>query len=285
MSSRRALVAIVAFMLNDDTADKVKHMLAQHAEVHVARREEGCVDLIRKHDAPLVMLELSSRTVDEGIRITRSIKSALPLLPVVGFATWNQDSAMAFMPLARAGISDVVFDAPGAEGRLLELMDGAGMGSLRRADMIYANIVRQVPPRLAEFVRVGLQAVQGTRTAEELATRMGTYRQKLHTLLEDAGGPSFGRFRQWCLLFWIGYYFDNSVLSIEHIALALGLTSGSDISHKVKEYTLLKAGDVRKGGALSILAAAFARECEERRPAKGSRGNPGKPLHQAAGAK
>jgi hypothetical protein len=192
MSSRRALVAIVAFMLNDDTADKVKHMLAQHAEVHVARREEGCVDLIRKHDAPLVMLELSSRTVDEGIRITRSIKSALPLLPVVGFATWNQDSAMAFMPLARAGISDVVFDAPGAEGRLLELMDGAGMGSLRQADMIYATIAPHMPPRLAEFVRIGLQAVPGTRSAEEMATRMGTYRQKLDTMLREAGGPSLG---------------------------------------------------------------------------------------------
>jgi len=285
MSSTRALVAIVAFMLNDDTAEKVKHMLVQHAEVHVARREEGCVDLVRKHDAPLVMLELSSRTVNEGIRITRSIKSALPLLPVVGFATWNQDSAMAFMPLARAGISDVVLDAPGAEGRLLQLMDAAGMGKLRQADMIFATIAPHIPRTLTEFVRVGLQAVPGTQSAEELATRMGTYRQKLDAMLQDAGGPSFGRFRQWCLLFWIGYYFDNSALSIEHIALALGFTSGSDISHKVKEYTLLKAGDVRKRGALNILAAAFASECEEQRPVPESRGNPGKPRHQAAGAK
>ncbi|MGH7625530.1 MAG: hypothetical protein ACREOJ_09455 [Gemmatimonadaceae bacterium] len=260
-------------------------MLMPHAEIHVARREAGCVDLIRKHDAPLVMLELSSRTVAEGVRITRSIKSALPLLPVVGFATWNQDSAVAFMPLARAGISDVVLDAPGAKGRLLELMDGAGMGKLRQADMMYVTIAPHIPATLAGFVRVGLQVVPGTQSVEEMATRMGTYRQKLDAMLRDAGGPSLGEFRQWCLLFWIGYYFDNSALSIEHIALELGIGSGSTISHKVKEYTLLKAGDVRKRGALGFLAALFARECEKQRPAPNCAKNPGKPPHQAAGAK
>lgn len=248
-------------MMNDDAATTVKEMLRHDGEVQIARCSEACLRLMREHKAPLVVLELSSRMAVEAKRVMRAVRSGFPLVVTAGFATWNQDAASAIIPLAKEGLNHVVFDDVDGAATLRRIAKIAGLLGARDADVVWTGIASHVPSPLADHVRTGLRVVLTCRSADEMAARLRTYRQKLDASVQVAGGPSIGRFRHWCRCFWVGFYLDRSSLSVEAIAFQLGFGSSSTLSHLVKDYVHLTPGELRKRGALESLAAVFAAEC------------------------
>ena len=118
-----------------------------------------------------------------------------------------------------------------------------------------------LPPALRPLLHDCLMHVTASDGVADLAVALRWHRNTLASRLARAKGPTPERFRAWCLLLWIGYLLDETSSSIEGVALALGFSSASAVSHLVSRYVSMSPTLLRAEGALRLITSRFAAEC------------------------
>jgi AraC-like DNA-binding protein len=126
-------------------------------------------------------------------------------------------------------------------------------------EVVASALTPLVPERVWPFVRhVTAHPAESQRVAG-VARALGHHRKTLVNHCAQAGLPSPQELLAWCRLAVIGHLLGTSKCTIEAISQQLDFPSDTALRNLVKRYVGMKASEVRAGGGLPVVVAAFER--------------------------
>jgi|SRR5690348_16835055 len=256
----RALILVLADIV---VGERVAASLDGQCKVLVVRGVVECRDALGRYHFACAIVEISGDRSQELGSAVRVIRYRSPTTRIIGYVSADQQTAGPLMVAARNGLDDLVFRAERDMITLRECVFRHVRGSPEDLDSLTNAVCTRLPPQLHAIVRRCLIHVTASGGVSELAASLRWHRNTLAIHLHRLGGPRPERFRAWCLLLRIGYLLDETSLSIERIALSLGFSSASAVSHLASRYLSTTPSDLRAVGAVRTITAKFASECSE----------------------
>ncbi len=232
----------------------------QCAPLLVSGRAE-CDEALRRSHFSCAIVEISASSAFELGSAVRVIRRRAPLTRIIGYVSADQRTAGPLILAARDGLDDIVFRAERDISTLRDCVLRSLRGSQEDLEMLTKAVATFLPPRLCPLVCRCLTQVGAAGGVSELARSLHWHRNTLAMHLQRLGGPSPERFRAWCLLLRIGFLLDETSLSIECIALRLGFSSASAVSHLTSRYLSTTPSHLRANGAVRLVTARFAADC------------------------
>lgn len=186
------------------------------------------------------------------------IHTMRPDIPVVGYCRAGIAHSNDVRSLALAGVHELLFHGIDDTGTALrDVLAMARQASV--GEIVASALTPMVPERLWPFVRhVTAHPAESQRVAE-VARALGHHRKTLVNHCAQAGLPSPQELLAWCRLAVIGHLLGISDCTIEAISLQLDFPSDTALRNLVKRYVGMKASEVRAGGGLPVVVAAFER--------------------------
>jgi AraC-like DNA-binding protein len=178
-------------------------------------------------------------------------------LPIVAYWDVAAGGGASLLPLARAGVTDVVtMDVDDGRPRLVELL-----GATERRGMATWVLTRLaaagVPAGASAIVRTMLQYSHAPIPVCEIARALGVSRRTLLSRLDAAGLPNPSLLAAWCRVLSAGHLIASTGRAIEGIAAELDFPSGNALRNLIRRHTGLACAALRAGGGLERVLERF----------------------------
>lgn len=189
----------------------------------------------------------------------RRLSSAFPSVPVVAYLPVSPEVAGIVMEVAKAGVSQLVFQGvDDLKAALRSAIEGA-MDQVTAVSLC-AELAPLVPPAIQPFLRYCLEHARRAITVEDVAGAMCVHRKTLVDRLRNARLPSPRAVIGWCRLLLAARLLDDPGRTVEQVALKLDFPSGTALRNMFKRYTGLRTTEVRQNGGVRCLMHAFKGE-------------------------
>lgn len=245
-SSRRPNVIVAALIKAPEDWSQLRHDLSGVAEVEVCDCLESLRSIVRRKAVALVVLEPTD-TLD------RSTQSAViemrrehPTLPIVAYCDFAPADMHLLVPLARAGIDDVVLrgfdDLPTVVRRLTSGQDDASGQAAARS---LADLAELVPRTIYPMLEWCLQNPSAEGRVERVAQAIGVGRRTLVNRCRSASLPGPSELLTWSRLLAAAHLLEDAARSVEQVAHLLRFPSAAAFRATCKRYTGRRPLDLR----------------------------------------
>jgi AraC-like DNA-binding protein len=184
----------------------------------------------------------------------RRLRAAAPGVEVVALSDFSgRPPADAFL-LATLGVKGVVCTSgDGPNALVLAMREHLNRGPL---DELVASLAGVVPRQVHRWLSPVLLSLDGPRCVVELARAARCTPRNLGRVLRAAGLPAPARLLSWRLLLHAARLLDDG-RSVNSVAAALGLSSGSALRKSCKQLTGLRPAELHAAGGQRGVAARF----------------------------
>ena len=191
--------------------------------------------------------------------VLAKLRAARPDLGLIGYITRGQAYSPEVLTMARAGVHELIFRGTddvttGIRTALARVGAGPAQTSVRRA-LTDAGVLST--PEADAIVTCCIQYGQADFSADDLARFLGVHRKTLAQRCRASGLPLPGALTAWLRLLQAGALLDVPGRRVDDVAEALGYRKASVLRNALKRYTGQRATELRAGGALKQLLAAF----------------------------
>ncbi len=244
---------------------------AQHrARLIDALRNHATVTFTPSLDDLSLLLRASVDTVDVVIlpavdgdhksseRLVRQIALERPRTALVVWCPPEVQHVADLRAFAAAGVHQFLFGGMHEGGSMLrDVIAAARRGCA--AEQVMSSLRSLVPPSLHPMVEVILTHPGEVTSIRAIADALGVDRKTVFNWCEKAKFLPPGELLVWCRLALVAYHLENTGCTIETIALELSYPSDSTLRNTMKRHTGMRASQVRTGGGIAPVMAAFQR--------------------------
>jgi AraC-like DNA-binding protein len=210
--------------------------------------------------ARMVVIDSCARSEDPPTSLpvlVATLRARFPQLPIVAYWDAAAGGAGTLLPLARAGVSEVVtLDVDDGRQRLVDLLDATGRHGL--ATSVLARLAAAgVPADALAIVRAMLQYSHRPIPVCEIARALGVSRRTVLSRLDAAGLPNPSRLAAWCRVLSAGHLIAGTGRTIESIAADLDFPSGNALRNLIRRHAGLEPTALRRAGGLERVLEHF----------------------------
>ncbi len=199
----------------------------------------------------------SAETPESLAVLVAALRSRFPQLPIVAYWHPAAGGGASLLPLARAGVSDVVtLDVDDGRQRLVDLL-GATERRRLAAGVLARLAAAGVPAGASAVVRAMLLHAHGPIPVAEIAHALGVSRRTVLARLDAAGLPNPSLLAAWCRVLSAGQLIASSGWTIERIAAELDFPSGNALCNLIRRHVGVASTVLRRDGGLELLVERF----------------------------
>jgi AraC-like DNA-binding protein len=183
-------------------------------------------------------------------------RAHFPYTVVLPYGDFSGPRTHDVLRLPALGIGDLVLwdvdDAPaGMRARIADALTSP------IADAVFSGIADLLPARLAPFLRSLLRATHQPLEPEDAAQLYHRCPNTLWKHLRSAGLPPVNKLIVWTRLCHAAYLLGDSGRTVENVADVLGFPCANALRNQMQRYAGVTPREVRAGGGLPLLLAAF----------------------------
>lgn len=179
-----------------------------------------------------------------------------PDLAIVVFCPPRADQASPLRALVLAGAHQLVFegmhDTASAIAQAVETSRREVAG-----DAVYRVLEPLLPRGVQTMAQMILARADLMTSVQQLAHQMGVHRKTLVNRCARARCLPPGELIVWCRLAMAAHLLDRTGLTVEAIGLTLNFPSHTALRNQIKRYTGHTATQLRRAGALGVVAGAL----------------------------
>jgi AraC-like DNA-binding protein len=189
--------------------------------------------------------------------LVATLRSRFPALPIVAYWDSAAGGGASLLPLARAGVSEVVtMGVDDGRQRLADLLGATERGGI--ATWVLARLtVAGVPAGASAIVGAMLLHSRGPLAVRDVAHALGVSRRTVLARLDAAGLPNPSRLAAWCRLLGAAHRIAGTGRTIERIADELDFPSGNALRNLVRRHAGLTCTALRERGGLERVLDHF----------------------------
>lgn len=251
---------VVALIFGAVERARIRDALRGRQQVWFIDRVNELAEALNQPDRTVTNVIIEARDADRRstAEIIALLRRTRKSLPVVGYCRVGLEHSADVRELSVAGVSELLFCGLDDTGSALnEVLSAARQASV--GETVAETLMRIVPSLLWPFVRHVSMHPNEAKRVSVLATALGYHRKTLVNHCAQANVPPPQELLAWCRLAVVGYLLETTTQTIEAIALQLDFPSDTALRNLMKRYVGLRAGDVRHGGGLQCVVAAFER--------------------------
>jgi AraC-like DNA-binding protein len=207
-----------------------------------------------------VVVGMRDGSGESAAEFARSVRSAARGAAIVACCDLGGGGVPSVSELAVAGVHDVLFTGLNDDGHSARMIIfGAALGGA--GDVVHWALAPSVPVTMMRFVDLAARRPRDLRRVAEVAEALGISRQTLgrwcrvHKFI----GPE--ELLVWVRLLLVAALLEATDQTLESIAYDMQYGSATALRNRIREYTGLKAMDLREGG-LRIMLDAFRRRID-----------------------
>jgi AraC-like DNA-binding protein len=246
----------VAARLPPDLLARIRSVLTPVDELFDAADWAELVDVLRTHPVDLLIIDPSTPSAEPGPSRATDSPSSLSILsefegiPVIAYTAYTREAMRALLPLARAGVQQVVlrgFDD--ARERLRDLLEQAGariLGQRLLTILVPRLTSAGAPVQVVDAVTRLFQAPQSFRSVPQLAAAAGRQRGMLDRWLRRAGLAPAKVLMVAARVAWAHHYAQSPGNRFKVLALRLGYPGALPLSRHIKWMTGMTPTKLRR---------------------------------------
>lgn len=247
---------VVALVLARERRARLRWELRERAAVRFVARCREVSSVVAEGRASAALLELHDADGASTTPTIRQLRASFPRLPVLAMAPLGGVAGHELVAAVRAGANGLILQ--GVEDAGVALRDAID----RAEDECTARVVMEavgtvLPDAARAVVEYAITQARRPLDVEELAAALGMTRRTLARRLERSGMPSPLAVIGWCRLLAAARAMEDPGRTLEQVALQLDFPGAAALRNMLARYTRLRPRDVRGGGGLCAVLAAF----------------------------
>lgn len=191
----------------------------------------------------------------------RTIKEALPELPVIAYFGAGEDLSQDVIAMVKAGAEGTLFmntfDSAGAIRKVLDVSRVACAATIS-----WETLCSTLPPRIRPAAEYCLFNGHRTLSVDEVALVHGVHRKTLFNRFRDSCGMTPSAFMSWCRLVAVADAIAEGQCSFESTALRYEFPSAGSLRGMLTRYLGVRPQQLRALGGSRFVMARFARALE-----------------------
>ena len=200
--------------------------------------------------------DLRSRLPDLLAPTIESIRVAYPSIPLLVYCRLDESSVREILPLARAGIDEIIIDGTDDLVSAIELrLATADEHCIARE--ILGRLEPHIPVALRPLVAYCLLHASRNLTVEELAAAFSVDRKTLSRRLLKENWPPPSLLLAWTRVLVVARLIERHERPVDRIALAFEYPSGTALRNALRRYVGLCPHEIRANGGLDCVIHAF----------------------------
>jgi AraC-like DNA-binding protein len=247
---------VVALVLARERQARLRAGLRDRAPVRFVERCREVPPAVAEGEVAATLLELRDADGTPTPPTIRQLRTSFPRMPVIAMA-----------PAATAvGHELVAAVQAGANGLILQGIEDAGVALLDAIDhaddectarLVLAELGLALPEPARPVLEYVLAQARRPLSVDEVADALGMTRRTLARRLARTGVPTPLALINWCRLLVAARAMEDRGRTLEQVALQLDFPGAAALRNMLARYTGLKPRDVREGGGLRRVLAAF----------------------------
>lgn len=196
-----------------------------------------------------------------------AIRAASSGLPIFAYGEFRRDTAIHFMALARAGVTEMV--SRGDDDLRPRLAAARADAHWRAvAELVLARLGRDTTEPVRVVLRCFFEHTDEPSPVGRAAATLGLHRRTLVYRMSKAGMPAPSALASWCRLLLAARELDSPGRSVERAAIESSFASATALRNMLKRYTGLSPAQLRALGGFSHLVDLFVAFLHESRHAE-----------------
>jgi len=259
---------VVALVVARERQARLRTGLRERALVRFVARCREVVPAVAIGFVSASLLELRDADGAPTAPTIRHLRAEYPRTPVLALAPRGAAAGHELVAVVQAGANGIILEGVEDEGvALLDAIEHA------ESECVARLVMAEVGPLLREearpVVEYCLAQARRPMTVDDVAAALGACRRTLGRRLLRAGLPSPQATIGWCRLLAAAQAMEEGGRTLEQVALRLEFPGAASLRNMLLRYTGLRPRDVREGGGLRCVLAAFRRAVEAGRAREG----------------
>ena len=246
----------VATLLSRRAIAGLHHALRRRARVVPATTCAELRDVVRREPVCAVLVEPFDASDASLAPTVEFIRTAYPSIPVLVFCRLDGASVRQILPLARAGIDEIIIDGTDDPVSAIERRLAAAEEHCIAREVLL-RLEARIPGTLRSLVAYCLAHASRNLTVDSLAAAFGVDRKTLSRRLMREGWPAPGVLLAWSRVLVVARLIERHERPVDHIALAFDYPSGTALRNALRRHVGLCPHQIRANGGLDCAMRAF----------------------------